>query len=72
MSSTKLQMTVFSLLSAAATAGCLAYIFIEQPDYLRATRAGVPYFTPPVINPLDGKPLDVNTLVRHYTGKDKP
>lgn len=66
----KLQMVVFSVLSAALTAGCLVYIFMEPPAYLRATRQGVPYFTPPVINPVDGKALDLNTLVEHYQGKD--
>ena len=68
----KLQMVVFSLLSAAVTVGGLAYIFIEHSAYFRATREGVPYFTPPVVNPANGKPLDLNMLVRHYKGKDKP
>lgn len=72
MRSAKLQMTVFSILSAAITAAGLAYIFIEPPAYLQATRQGVPYFTPPVINPADGKALDLNMLVKHYQGKDKP
>lgn len=67
----KLQMVVFSVLSAAVTVGGLAYIFIEHPAYLQATRQGVPYFTPPVVNPADGKALDLNMLVRHYQGKDK-
>lgn len=71
MSFAKLQMVVFSILSIAITIGCLAYIFIANPDYLKATREGVPYFTPPVINPADGKSLDLNRLVRHYEGKDK-
>jgi len=67
----KLQMVVFSTLSAAISIGGLAYIFMDPPAYLHATRLGVPYFTPPVINPADGKALDLNMLVRHYQGKDK-
>lgn len=67
----KLQMLVFSILSAAISIGGLAYIFMDPPAYLHATRQGVPYFTPPVINPADGKALDLNMLVRHYQGKDK-
>lgn len=67
----KLQMVVFSILSAAISIGGLAYIFMDPPAYLHATRQGVPYFTPPVINPADGKALDLNILVRHYQGKDK-
>ena len=67
----KLQMVVFSILSAAISIGGLAYIFMDPPAYLHATRQGVPYFTPQVINPADGKALDLNMLVRHYQGKDK-
>ncbi len=64
----KLQMLVFSLLTAIVTVAGLAYIFLEPPAYLRATREGVPYFTPPVANPVDGKPLDLNMLARHFEG----
>jgi len=70
MISAKLQLAVFSGLAAVVTVVGLAYIFIDAPAYLRSTRAGVPYFTPPVINPADGKPLDLNMLARHYEGKD--
>jgi hypothetical protein len=66
----KLQMIAFSTLSAAISIGGLAYIFMDPPAYLHASRQGVPYFTPPVINPADGKALDLNMLVKHYKGKD--
>ncbi len=66
----KLQMLVFSILAAVISIGGLAYIFMDPPVYLHATRNGVPYFTPPVINPADGKALDLNMLVKHYKGKD--
>ena len=68
MNLAKLQMLVFSLLTALVSAAGLAYIFFDPPAYLRATRAGVPYYTPPVVNPVDGKPLDLDMLVRHYEG----
>ncbi len=70
MSSAKLQMVVFSVLSALVSAGGLAYIFIERPTYLHATAQGVPYYTPPVLNPLNGQPLDLDTLVRHFEAQD--
>lgn len=66
----KIQMALFAALAAAVTVGSFAYIFIARPAYLHATRDGVPYLTPPVINPVDGTPLDVGMLVRHFTGKD--
>lgn len=66
----KLQMLVFSILAAVISIGGLTYIFMDPPVYLHATRNGVPYFTPPVINPADGKALDLNMLVKHYKGKD--
>ncbi len=68
----KLQMAVFSLLSAAIAVGGLAFIFISHPAYLHATRDGVPYFAPPVVNPTGGLPLDLTTLVRHFERKDQP
>ncbi len=66
----KMQMVVFSVLSAVVAIAGLAYIFVERPDYLRASAEGVPYFTPPVADPVDGKPLDLGMLVRHFEGKD--
>lgn len=70
MSPGKIQMALFAAISAAITVGSLAYLFVTRPAYLHATRDGVPYLTPPVINPIDGKPLDVGMLVRHFEGKD--
>lgn len=70
MSLGKMQMVLFAAVSAVVTVGSFAYIFTTRPAYLHATRDGVPYFTPPVINPADGKPLDLGMLVRHYEGKD--
>ncbi len=70
MTYARLQMLAFSALATVATIGSLGYIGFERPPYLRLTSAGVPYYTPPVINPATGKPLDLNVLVRHYEGKE--
>ncbi|MDE2089684.1 MAG: hypothetical protein KGJ12_06665 [Gammaproteobacteria bacterium] len=64
----KIQMMFITLLGAVATVATFVYLFARPPAYLRETRDGVPYFTPPVVNPVSGKPLNVNTLVRHYKG----
>jgi len=47
----------------------LAYIVIEQPDYLHSDRDGVPFYTPQVINPDGGEPLNMGELIRHYKGE---
>ena len=70
MSVGRLQMTIFAGLVATITVGALAYILVVQPEYLRKTRNGVPYFTPPVIHPETGEPMDLERLVEHYRGED--
>ncbi|MCB1761920.1 MAG: hypothetical protein KDI27_02115 [Gammaproteobacteria bacterium] len=47
----------------------LLYIYGLPPDSLRQTRDGVPFFTPPVIHPETGEPLDLGELVRHFKGE---
>lgn len=68
----QIQMMIIALVAIATTVGSFVYLLARPPAYLRATRDGVPYFTPPVINPVDGKPLNVNTLVRNYKGAAGP
>jgi hypothetical protein len=65
------QMMIYSILVGLIGFGGLVYILVTQPSYLHASRNGVPYFTPEVINPQGGKPLDLNMLVRHYKGQDQ-
>jgi len=43
-----------------------AYIFWKQPESLRVSREGVPFFTPQVIHPDTGKPVSVDDLVHHF------
>jgi len=47
----------------------LIYVFAFPPASMRVSAQGVPYFTPPVINPENGEPLDVDALVRHFKGE---
>jgi hypothetical protein len=65
------QMAIYSTLVGLIGIGSFAYVLVTKPAYLHATRNGVPYFTPHVINPAGGDPLDVNDLVRNYKGQDK-
>lgn len=43
-------------------------VYAHPPHSLQVTRDGVPYFTPPVLDPATGKPVPVEALVRHYKG----
>lgn len=70
MSKGQWQMLIYSTLVGLIGIGGLVYILVTQPAYLHASRNGVPYFTPKVINPQGGKPLDLNMLVRNYKGQD--
>jgi len=46
----------------------LIYVYTVPLDSMRMTRDGVPYFTPQVINPENGEPIDMGKLIRHYRG----
>ncbi|AOU97650.1 hypothetical protein BI364_06480 [Acidihalobacter yilgarnensis] len=65
----QIQMSGLAIIASVLTLGGLGYITSAPPAYLKATRYGVPYYTPAVINPVTGQPVDVNTLVRHYLGE---
>jgi len=47
----------------------LIYVFAFPPPSMQMSAEGVPYFTPPVINPENGESLDVDSLVRHFKGE---
>ena len=57
---------LFSILVATVSVLSLAYVIIAQPEYLRVSREGVPFFTPPVVHPETGEALEMDTLVEHY------
>lgn len=54
---------------AVISVASIAYIAVAQPDSLRKSRAGVPYFTPPVEHPETGEPMVLDDLVEHYRGE---
>ena len=62
------QMLTLALLAGVMTIGTFVYILAMPPAYLHRTRDGVAYFTPPVINPVNGKPLNVDRLAQYYKG----
>ncbi|MCL6555719.1 MAG: hypothetical protein K6T56_05075 [Burkholderiales bacterium] len=61
-------MRVYLALSLAVCAWGVWKVYAHPPASMKVTKDGVPYFTPPVIDPITGKPLPVETLVRHYKG----
>jgi hypothetical protein len=56
-------------LSAIASVGGFLWMTFAPPPGLKATKDGVPYFTPPVVHPVSGEAIPVETLVRHYKGE---
>jgi len=60
---------IYVVVVAITSLAGLIYAFAFPPPSMRMTAEGVPYYTPPVINPENGESLDVNALVRHYKGE---
>lgn len=65
----KIQVVTIVFAVLILTIVCYAFIFIKQPESLRNTRDGVPFFSPPVINPETGESIQLKTLVKHYKGE---
>jgi len=53
---------------SATSIVALVYIYAFPPTSMFKSRDGVPHFTPQVMHPETGKPLDVGELIRHYRG----
>lgn len=64
----KLLMHFIVALSAIVVVAGLAYVYVKPPESMRVNRDGVPYFTPPVANPMTGEAIPVEQLVKHYRG----
>lgn len=62
-------MRVYVAVIALLSIGVLGYIFISPPPSMRSDKYGVPYFTPPVINPETGKPISLDALIRNFKGE---
>lgn len=63
-----LLMRGYVFLVTAISLGAIIYVFAYPPQSLQTTRDGVPFFTPPVVHPETGEPLDLGELIRHYKG----
>lgn len=64
----RLLMHFLVALSAIIVVGGLAYVYVKPPESMRVNRDGVPYYTPPVVNPMTGEAIAVEQLVQHYKG----
>lgn len=65
------QMRIVVGLVALLSIGALAYVYVFPPPSMRVSRDGVPYFTPPTVNPETGETLTIDRLVRHFKGLDR-
>ncbi len=63
-------MVALASLAGLMTIGALVYVLVAPPAYLHRTRDGVAYFTPPVIDPINGRALNVERLAAYYKGND--
>ncbi len=66
-----LQMRIFVGIVALLSFAALVYIHAFPPHSMRVSRDGVPYFTPPTVNPETGQPLEIDRLVRHFKGEKR-
>ena len=61
-----IQIKILAVFCTLLSVFSFAYIIWTQPESLRVSRDGVPFFTPQVINPDDGKPISLDELIQHY------
>ena len=59
---------IYVILITLVSLATLLYVYALPPASMQTTRDGVPFFTPPVENPENGKPLDLGKLIRHFKG----
>ena len=62
----QIQLAALGVLGLVATVASLTYIVMAQPESLRESRAGVPFFTPQVMDPDTGEGVSVDRLVQHF------
>ena len=55
-------------LSVIASIGGLLWMTFAPPPGMKATKDGVPYLIPPVVHPVSGEAVPLETLVQHYKG----
>ena len=64
--SKQLQLTLFAAAVALMSVGAVVHVAMQPLDDRTRTRQGTPFFTPPVIDPDTGQPIEIDTLVEHY------
>lgn len=47
---------------------CLVYVYAFPPQSMFSDREGVPHFTPPVMHPETGEPVNLGDLIKHFRG----
>ncbi len=62
-------MQLYAGAALAVTVIGLAAMLIVPPASSRVDSSGVPYFTPKVVDPATGEPVDMSVLVRNYRGE---
>ena len=61
-----LQLTLFAAVVVLVSIASIVHVAIQPLDELARTRQGTPFFTPPVLNPDGGEPIEMDALVEHY------
>ncbi len=65
----RLLMRLFVAIAAVVSIGGFLWMTFAPPPGLKASRDGVPYFSPPVLHPVSGEAIPLEKLVRHYKGE---
>ena len=66
MTNASLQLGTLSLLILLSLFGALLYLAVEQPESLRYSRNGVPFYTSLIEHPETGECLATNFLAEHF------
>jgi hypothetical protein len=61
-----LQLTLFAAVVVIVSIASIVHVAIQPLDEVARTRQGTPFFTPPVLNPDTGEPIEMDALVEHY------
>lgn len=62
----RLQLTLFSAAVGLVSVLAVAHVFVQPTGDLARSRAGTPFFTPPVLNPDTGEAIELDVLIEHY------
>lgn len=66
MTSSNVQLGALSLLILLSFVGSLAYLGSDQPDSLRYSRDGVPFYAPVIEHPETGQCLTTEQFAEHF------